>query len=342
MRSSDGFQKPNNTAKLKDIFRINYGVLSQEEQDRIKQASVLIVGVGAVGGIIAEILARSGIGSFTLIDPDKYEWSNSNRHIGWYTDTLGKYKSDVIKNDILRINPEANIKAYTKKLSFGEIKEHINTNSIIIAAADDLAFSSKIIIMAQERKKFALTFMPSGLSGFILVFPPNLSSVIDPAELFGAPRGLAYKELRQYLENPLTKFGRRWYILNGKWRIRWFRKWIKGEVSLAQICPNTWLGSSLACIEVIKYLTGKGKPVEAPKMWNLQSADNRIRVETFRRRTKLSNRLINWFMNISLFGIGEHVRTFTTQKTQQELIKMEKQENADECFKPPFLWRHFI
>jgi molybdopterin/thiamine biosynthesis adenylyltransferase len=342
MRNSAGCPKAGGTAGPQGLFKVNYGVLSAQEQANIERASVLIIGVGAVGGIMAEILARSGVNSFTLVDPDRYEWSNSNRHIAWYTDTLGKYKTEVIKNEILRINPSAAVETYTNILSFDEIEQHIDTHSIVIAAADDLAYSSKVIVMAQTSRKCAVTFMPSGLSGSIIVFPPGLPRIIEPSELFGAPKGLTYEGLKQFLENPLTRFGRRWYILSGKWRIGWFRKWIKGEASLAQICPNTWLGSSLACIEIIKYLTGKGKMVEAPRMWNLQTADNRIRVKTFRRRTRLFNRLVSWFMGVRLLGIGERVRNFTEQKARQELDRMEKQEKAGECIKPPFLWRHII
>jgi len=342
MKSNMSLPKPIDLQKLNDMFGINYGIFSKEEQERITRASLLIVGVGAVGGVMAEILARSGVANFTLIDPDVYDLNNSNRHIGWFVDTIGKHKSEVIKEEIQRINPEASIEVYTRKLSFTELDELINQNDIVIAAADDLAFSSKLILMAQERKKFAITFMPSGISGYILVFPPCLSSVVDPAEIFGAPKHLSYEELHEFLENPLTKFGRRWYILQGKWRIKWFRKWMQNKVSLAQICPNTWLGASLSCIEVIKYLTGKWKPVKAPKIWQIQLADNRIRVEPFRRRTQLFNRLIYWLMNIRLFRIGERVRSYIIEKAHEELNGMEAKENMGQHATPPFLWRHLI
>lgn len=342
MKNKMSLSKPVELQKLDDMFGINYGIFSKEEQERITRASLLIVGVGAVGGVMAEILARSGVANFTLIDPDVYDLSNSNRHIGWFVDTIGKHKSEVIKEEIQRINPEATVEAYTRKLSFTELEELINQNDVVIAAADDLALSSKLIIMAEERKKFAITFMPSGISGYILVFPPCLSSVVDPAEIFGAPKNLSYEELHEFLEDSLVKFGRRWYIFQGKWRVEWFKKWIGNEVSLAQICPNTWLGASLSCIEVIKYLTGKWKPVKAPKIWQIQLADNRIRIERFRRRTQLFNRLIQYLMNISSFGIGKCIRSYTTERLRKELTRMQKQENDGKELKLPFMWRHLI
>ncbi len=99
MKNNMSLSKPVDLQKLNDMFGINYGIFSKEEQERITRASLLIVGVGAVGGVMAEILARSGVANFTLIDPDVYDLNNSNRHIGWFVDTIGKHKSEVIKEE---------------------------------------------------------------------------------------------------------------------------------------------------------------------------------------------------------------------------------------------------
>jgi len=323
-------------------FQINSSIFSTDEQDILRNARVTIAGIGGIGGTMAIILARSGITNFTLFDPDIYEESNSNRQIGCFVDTLGRYKSEVIKGEILRINPEADVEAYTRKLSFDELGELIDRSDVIIPAADDFAFSSKVIIMAEKQKKCAIAVMPSGLTGYVMVFPPNLSSIIDPADLFGAPRNLPYEELYRFLENPLNKCGRRWYITQGKWRIEWFNKWRANEVRLAQICPNVWLGASLACIEVLKYLTGKWEPVTAPKMWHLMTAENLIKVARFRRRTWFFCKFIVWAFNIKWMGIGQGVRNFTSKRNQRELAEMEKQERDGKEIKPPFMWRHLI
>jgi hypothetical protein len=175
-----------------------------------------------------------------------------------------------------------------------------------------------------------------------MVFPSSLSSIIDPADLFGAPKDLSYQELLDFLENPLHKCGRRWYITRGKWRIGWFQKWRRNEAQMAQICPNVWLGASLASIEVIKYLTGNWKPVRAPKMWHLQSADNQIKVERFRRRTWLFSKYIVWAFGIKWLGIGQKIRSFASNQNQMQLEKLRKQEDEGKEVKYPFLWRHII
>lgn len=324
-------------------FELNYGVFSKEQQDRLRKARVTILGVGGAGGTIAIMLARSGIEGFSLIDPDRYAETNTNRQIGCFVDTLGQYKAEVIQSDILRINPEAAVAAYPRVLSFEEIEELIEGSDVFIAEADDLAFSSQAVLLAQERKVFALTLMPSGFTGYVAVFPPDMPRIVHPAELFGAPTHLSYGELREFLQDPLTKAGRRWYITQGRWRVSWFNRWRKTEgIPLAQVCPSVWLGASLAAIEVLKYLTGKGRRVKAPEMWHLLPAENRVKAERFSRRTWLFSKYILWAFGIKLLGIGQWIRENTARQMDKELAAMEQQESEGKEVRPPFLWRHII
>jgi molybdopterin/thiamine biosynthesis adenylyltransferase len=364
---------PVSTFDYENTFKVNYGILSDNEQAKVRQARVAILGTGGVGGIIAIILARSGVGHFILIDPDRYTETNTNRQIGCFRDTLGEYKAEVIKRDILRINPEANVEVHAKKLSFESVDEILDRCDVFAAEADDLAYSTVAILMAQKKKKYAVSQTPSGLAGYIMAFPPDLHRIIDPIDLFGGPRGLPYEELYEYIASPLNKFGRRWYITQGKWRIEWFNKWRKNEllllplskwcfnyniwkgdtlactginqeplVPLTQLCPTIWLGAALAAMEVVKYLTGIGKLVRAPKMWHYELANNRIRVENFRRRSRFFFKLMNRGFDIKLFRLGQRLRRNTIKQLEKELTTMEGAEKAGYEVKVPWLWRHVI
>ena len=72
---------------------------------RIRGAHVAVIGVGGVGSWAAEALARSGVGSLTLIDLDNVAESNVNRQIHALTDTLGKAKVEAMRERIAQINP---------------------------------------------------------------------------------------------------------------------------------------------------------------------------------------------------------------------------------------------
>ena len=69
--------------------------------DKLKNSRVAIFGLGGVGGYVGETLVRSRIGSFDLIDDDKICLTNLNRQIIATYDTVGKYKTDVMKYGIL-------------------------------------------------------------------------------------------------------------------------------------------------------------------------------------------------------------------------------------------------
>src|SRR5438105_4097579 len=73
--------------------------------DRLRQAHVCVLGVGGVGSWTAEALARSGIGSLTLIDLDEVCISNVNRQLPALTSEIGKPKVEVLKARISEINP---------------------------------------------------------------------------------------------------------------------------------------------------------------------------------------------------------------------------------------------
>lgn len=325
-----------------EAFRINSGILSREEQEKLRRARITIVGVGGAGGAIAIMLARSGIANFNLVDFDTYSMSNLNRQIGCFMDTLGKFKTDVIKSEILRINPEASVNSITRKLSLEELGQVLAEADVYFSEADDLAYSNCSLELAQERQKLAICYMPSGLTGFVMVFPPNPAKIFDPTDLFGGPKGLPYEEQLEFQRNPTYRKGRRWHITQGKMRSAWFKRWCESQNTLTQLCPSVWLGASLASIEAIKYITGKWKKVAAPKMWQIELAENRINVKEFRRRTWLFSKYIYWAFNIKPLGIGERIRLATLKSVDRALDKMEKQEAANKCAEPPFMWRHVI
>lgn len=82
-------------------------LLGSQGMQSLGQSKVMIVGLGAVGGYVLEALARSGIGHFILVDFDVFEESNINRQILATTNTLGQKKTDIAKQRVLSINPEA-------------------------------------------------------------------------------------------------------------------------------------------------------------------------------------------------------------------------------------------
>lgn len=87
-------------------------LLGTEAIERLQKARVAVFGIGGVGGYVCEALVRSGVGAFDLIDDDKVCLSNLNRQIIATHSSIGKYKVDVMKERMLDINPDAEVRTY--------------------------------------------------------------------------------------------------------------------------------------------------------------------------------------------------------------------------------------
>lgn len=84
-------------------------LLGKEAMDKLQNSRVAVFGIGGVGGYVCEALVRSGVGEFDLVDDDKVCLTNLNRQIIATRKTVGKYKTEVMKERILEINPDAKV-----------------------------------------------------------------------------------------------------------------------------------------------------------------------------------------------------------------------------------------
>ncbi len=87
-------------------------LLGSDAMEQLKKAHVAVFGVGGVGGYTAEALVRSGIGKLTLVDSDTVAESNINRQIIATTKTIGRYKTEVMRERALDINPDIQVKEH--------------------------------------------------------------------------------------------------------------------------------------------------------------------------------------------------------------------------------------
>lgn len=100
-------------------------LLGDEGADRLAAASVLVVGVGGVGGYAAEMLARSGVGALTLIDADNVAPSNINRQLIATHSTIGQPKVVLFAERFHDINPSATISAIKDFLTPENVEETV-------------------------------------------------------------------------------------------------------------------------------------------------------------------------------------------------------------------------
>ena len=102
--------------KREELYGRTERLLKKEGMDRLKNAHVLLFGVGGVGSYCLEALARSGIGAITVVDADTVAPSNINRQLVADISTVGRDKVEVARERILAVNPECKVEC--KKLLY--------------------------------------------------------------------------------------------------------------------------------------------------------------------------------------------------------------------------------
>jgi molybdopterin/thiamine biosynthesis adenylyltransferase len=95
----------------------NRDTITLQHQIKLLEARVAIVGCGGLGGHVAEMLVRIGVGHLTLVDPDRFDEHNLNRQNFSTLDTLGKEKVYVLKHALSSINPSVQIRPITQHLN---------------------------------------------------------------------------------------------------------------------------------------------------------------------------------------------------------------------------------
>lgn len=81
-------------------------LLGEEKMERIRNAHVLVVGLGGVGAYAAEMICRAGVGRMTIVDADTVQPTNLNRQLPAMHSTLGRTKAEVLAARYKDINPE--------------------------------------------------------------------------------------------------------------------------------------------------------------------------------------------------------------------------------------------
>ncbi|MGO4693370.1 ThiF family adenylyltransferase [Paenibacillus sp. 2TAB26] len=119
----------------------------------MKGSTVAVLGIGGVGGIAAEALARTGVGRIILVDKDVVDITNVNRQIHALTTTVGQVKSELMRDRIKLINPECDVIAlrmfYTEE-TFEQFFEY--PLDYVVDASDTISYKIHLIKQCLERK----------------------------------------------------------------------------------------------------------------------------------------------------------------------------------------------
>lgn len=137
--------------------------IGKENIDKIKNSTILIIGLGGVGGYALESLVRTGIENIIIVDADTIEESNLNRQLIAVHSNIGKYKVDAFEERIHDINPSAKVTKIQEFITEENIELLFYTNiDYIVDACDTLKTKQQIIRECIKRKIKFISCMGMG------------------------------------------------------------------------------------------------------------------------------------------------------------------------------------
>ncbi len=139
-------------------------LLGEEKSERLRQAHVLVVGVGGVGAYAAEMLCRAGVGRLTLVDADTVQPTNINRQLPALHSTLGQPKVEVLAARFRDINPEVELTVLPVFLKDENIPQLLDAAryDFVVDAIDTLAPKCYLIAEALRRRIKIVSSMGAG------------------------------------------------------------------------------------------------------------------------------------------------------------------------------------
>lgn len=159
---------------MENIFDRTKLLIGDDGLIKLQNCNVLVVGVGGVGGYAVEILTRSGIGNFTIVDGDAVDITNINRQIIATHSTIGKPKVQVMADRMKDINPNVNVRALNLRFNSGSTDLIFDRYyDYVIDAIDSVSDKLLLILTAKNKNLNIISAMGAGnrvqLNDFVVI-----------------------------------------------------------------------------------------------------------------------------------------------------------------------------
>lgn len=272
-------------------FSRNRGLISEQEQQILKNTRIAIPGMGGMGGVHAAALARTGIGKFTIADFDEFEVHNINRQHGAMASTDGKDKALVMAEIIKDISPSAEVKVINEAVGHGNIDEFLADVDVVVDALDVFAMDARRLIFKRARELGipVVSIGPIGFSAVIFVISPT---GMDYDTFFGLEDGMSKDEMVLQFMAGIAGQGPHLKYMD----VKGVDPGTGAAPSLGLACQ---IGSGIAATEVISLVLNKRKPKFIPwfaqydtysqtykhryRWWGAKNPLHRLRMKVLKR-----------------------------------------------------------
>ena len=231
----------------------NIGVISGEEQERLRNSCVAVAGCGGIGGLSAEQLVRLGVGHVKIADHDTFAVHNLSRQTGSTSVNVGHNKTDVLGRHFKDINPNLRLEIFREGVLPENTKRFLEGAEAVIDGTDFSNMNATVNMYRAAREKKICVFNPNAI-GFgvnVLVFGPDTVSLEDYVGLSScADPKMALLKLVPYMPAYIDP--------------EIVQKAAAGEIPIPNIAMPQYLATSIAIIEVAMMLLGRVKPPAGP------------------------------------------------------------------------------
>lgn len=164
--------------------------ISLQDQLKLAEAKVAVVGAGGLGGTVIQLLGRIGIGMLTVVDCDVFDETNLNRQVFCTGDWVGQPKALAVQTQLKSINPAVEVAAHIVRLDSANGPEFLSGCQVIVDALDNVKDRLALEALA---KSMGVPFVHGALAGFegqlMTVFPedPGLKQIYGSGDESGGP-----------------------------------------------------------------------------------------------------------------------------------------------------------
>ena len=258
-----------------ELFSRNIGIISETEQEKLRQSTIAIAGVGGVGGLLAERLVRIGVGRLKITDPGTFEKSNINRQFGASMSSLGHNKAEEVFHQIKDINPQAKIDVDpTGITSENDAIRFVSDADLVIDEMDFGLFKQSIHLQRTARRQDIYYFFASaiGFGAAVVIFSPKGLTL---EEFDNVPVNVNLNSI----EKIHVDLARVFPIIPSYTSIKIpaaLQEFYTGERAAPTISVGVGLASILAASEAINIILKKRDVVIAPKYTYIDLIDQRF------------------------------------------------------------------
>ncbi len=242
-----------------ELFTRNIGFIDENEQALLRNAHFAVLGVGGMGGVVAQLFARSGVGALTVLDKDAFEPSNNNRQVYANSDTWGRPKVEVTAEQLKKINPALELRVEDHWGADNEAKVLAGVD-VVVNGMDELAACVRLWRGCRSRKIPVVDAYSAPLPNVYVLRPEDPS----PEEFLSYPTVGRAPETFTQADLDECKLREALHVALHTRSLRYLDFQVIGEIlagTRARIsyAPMVWGAGLLMAWEALKIRLGRGR-----------------------------------------------------------------------------------